>query len=146
MKRKLMFAYGSNMFKQQAIKRMPNLIKYGIGNLLDYSFSFSGNGVATVYKKTGSFVPGIIYSVTNEDFLNMNYYEGFPHVYNCYLLPINHNGKIKDSWVYINNCSFLKSIPRKEYLFKIINGAEEAGISTEHILEAYTNALDSIKM
>lgn len=146
MKRSLMFAYGSNMYAQQALKRMPNAKKYGIAKLIDYAFNFAGNGVASVYEKINSKVPGVLYSITDNDFAKMDSFEGFPYVYNCYKLPIEHHSSIKEAWVYINNSKNIFSVPREDYIYKILLGAEQSGIPDNHIWRAYTNVLDSFNI
>lgn len=146
MKRKLMFAYGSNMLTKQAFKRMPHAKKYGTAHLIDYAFNFAGNGVASVYEKAGSKVPGVLYSITEKDFLKMDSFEGFPYVYNCYKLPIEHNSSLKEAWVYINNSRNIFVLPKEEYMYKILLGAEEAGLPDNHIWKAYTNAIDSFNI
>ena len=145
MRRNLMFAYGSNMLQEQAINRMPNLIKIGKAELLNHSFYFTGNGVASVKSSNFDSVPGVLYSVTDEDFNKMDIYEGFPFVYDCHLLTIKINNKLKKAWVYINNSKKLNIIPKQEYLNKIIVGAKNLEIKELYILDAYKKAVESIK-
>ena len=104
MAREYYFAYGSNMDEEQMARRCPGAIKVCPGILIAHRFAIDQAGVATVIKDPGSFVQGILWSVTQKDIINLDLYEGVPQ--KCYrkdyhaVLKLNKRSTIIDALVY----------------------------------------------
>ena len=81
------FAFGSNMSLDQMLQRCPEAEPAGIARLPGYRLLFSGfsrawgGAVATVVKAPGSYVPGLLYRLTEADLARLDAFEGAPFVY-----------------------------------------------------------------
>ncbi len=81
------FAYGSNMDRNQIVERCPNVIKIEIGLISNYRIDFTRKsitrncGVADILESQDDVVWGIIYNITDEDFISLDRFEGYPKYY-----------------------------------------------------------------
>ena len=81
------FAYGSNMNTDQIEGRCPNVIKVGKGLIPNCSIDFTRKsikrncGVADIVESQGDVLWGIIYDITDEDFISLDRFEGYPRYY-----------------------------------------------------------------
>lgn len=82
---KLYFAYGSNINLNQMAFRCPDAKVVEPVVLENYELLFRGNGggcgVATISPKEGSRVHGLLWNITPRDERALDYYEGYPHLY-----------------------------------------------------------------
>jgi len=136
----LMFAYGSNMLKQQVSHRAPSALKYCLGSLDGYTLRFVGRGVASPFPSVGNKLQGVVYSLELIDLFRMHAYEGFPYVYDCKLRPLETSKGLKFAWTYIHHSKQVVK-PTDDYLLRVLEGATEAKIDDSHIWEAYNIAL-----
>lgn len=125
------FAYGSNLDIKQMKKRCPDSTILGVGCLKGYRLDFTHyslkweGGAADVIPDSGKEVWGIVYEISQPDFVKLNSYEG--ENYDSFKdtiitdIPIN-DTSIKDVLVYkvINKKEF---IPPKETYLNIIKEA-----------------------
>lgn len=85
MSNKLYFAYGSNINLSQMACRCPDAKVVEPVVLEGYELLFRGNGggcgVATIAPKEGSRVHGLLWRITPRDELALDFYEGYPHLY-----------------------------------------------------------------
>jgi gamma-glutamylcyclotransferase (GGCT)/AIG2-like uncharacterized protein YtfP len=81
----IMFAYGSNLNMRQMEYRCPDAVPIGPAILIGYELSFRGNrrgvGVATVDPRPGYQVPGGLWKITDKCLVELDRYEGYPHLY-----------------------------------------------------------------
>ncbi len=125
--RKYYFAYGSNMnieqmaFRCRAAEVVENVRVEG------YRLAFcgrpSGNGVATILPQEGSHVDGVLWKITKECERNLDYYEGYPHLYGKESITVkNAEGKERDVTVYTINEPYKSqlSAPSSVYLEGIL--------------------------
>lgn len=78
-KRKLYLAYGSNLSREQMEYRCPDATIVGQAYIYDYELLFKGSmsGVyATIEPKKGSKVPVLVWSISKEDEISLDMYEG----------------------------------------------------------------------
>ena len=76
------FAYGSNMDVNQMAERCPTACFKGKAILKDYRFDLDSAGYATIINEKGAYVEGLLWSVTREDLVRLDRYEGVAK--NCY--------------------------------------------------------------
>ena len=118
---KYYFAYGSNMNIGQMAFRCPAAVVVENVRVEGYRLAFcgrpSGNGVATILPEEGSHVDGVLWKITKECERNLDYYEGYPHLYGKETITVkNADGKERDVTVYTIKLSARRqSIPEKKY-------------------------------
>lgn len=140
---KYYFAYGSNMNLGQMAFRCPAAVVVENVHVEGYHLAFcgrpSGNGVATILPEEGSHVDGVLWKITKECERNLDYYEGYPHLYGKETITVkNAAGKERDVTVYTINEPYKSqpSVPSSVYLEGILEGCRENGISEKTVREA----------
>jgi hypothetical protein len=108
------FAYGSNMDKYQIEDRCPNRIEIGKGLIPNKKIDFTRKsinrncGVADIVDSQGDVVWGIIYDITDGDFISLDRVEGYPNYY---------TKKIVKCYQFVdpNPWGFIPDVPLQEY-------------------------------
>ncbi len=108
------FAYGSNMDKYQIEERCPKILDIGKGLIPNKKIDFTRKsinrncGVADIVDSQGDVVWGIIYDITDEDFIFLDRFEGYPK---------NYTKKIIKCYQFVNPnpWGFIPEIPLQEY-------------------------------
>lgn len=149
---KYYFAYGSNMnieqmaFRCRAAEVVENV--HVEGYRLAFCGRPSGNGVATILPEEGNHVDGVLWKITKECERNLDYYEGYPHLYGKETITVkNAEGKERDVTVYTINEPYKSqlSAPSSVYLEGILEGCRENGISEKAVLEAAEHARENVQ-
>lgn len=122
--KKYYLAYGSNLNKAQMMYRCPNATVVGHAFIDDYKLLYKGSksgAYLTIEKQPGSYVPVGVWSVTADDELNLDRYEGFPRFY--YKKTINikvyrNDGTMEEveAFVYIMHEDRPLGVPSQEYI------------------------------
>lgn len=79
MNRKLYLAYGSNLSVQQMSHRCPEASIIGHAKIRDYELLFKGSktgSYATIEPKKGSYVPVLVWTISEKDEASLDFYEG----------------------------------------------------------------------
>ena len=145
--KKLYVAYGSNLHLEQMRHRCPDAKVYGSGVIKNYELTFwgnwRGNGVATVLPKAGTDVPVGLWEISPADELNLDIYEGWPHLYRKENIDVvMADGSVVTGMVYImNEGSHVPTLPSGYYFNTIATGYRSFGFDLK-FLEA---ARDSIQ-
>lgn len=126
--KKRYFAYGSNMDGKQILERCPKSNKIGQASISGFEFFINKRGVASISKKEGKKVWGIIYAITESDETSLDKCEGYPKVYGKEKLPE------LNAFCYIDPIKE-KGLPRDGYLEKIIKAAQLNSFPKEYIAE-----------
>ena len=79
MSRILYFAYGSNLNPKRIARRCPSVITFGAAKLKNYAIA--ERLYADIDHRSGSVVPGVLYSISEEDLLALDAFEGTPKIY-----------------------------------------------------------------
>lgn len=90
--KKYYIAYGSNLNVQQMKVRCPGAVIVGQGELKDWRLLFRGSKTGaylTIMPEKGMYVPVAIWSVTKQDELALDRYEGYPTFYYKKMLTLN---------------------------------------------------------
>jgi len=103
-----MFTYGSNMSEKRMKERGVTFSKRYKGVLENYTLTINKKsyknpklGYANVKPEENSIVEGVIYDLTEREFLILDKFEGFPLHYRREELDVNVDGKMERCVVYI---------------------------------------------
>ena len=78
------FAYGSNLSLEQMAFRCPDAVPIGTGKIKGYELLFRGSKTGsylTIEPKKGSYVPVLVWEITETDKRMLDRYEGYPIFY-----------------------------------------------------------------
>ena len=135
------FAYGSNLSKQQMLRRTGSIPPSQVVWLDNYQFAFrrvlDGNDVfATLLPKKGSRVYGVAYQCSQHAMMQLDHFEGVSE--NCYrkeLVDVTiHDGESVRCIVYIGQAFTNESArPSASYWDSIRTGAQEHQLPTEYV-------------
>lgn len=145
---KIYIAYGSNMNIGQMKKRCPKAELYGIGNLLDYSLQFRGEGHANIYKNPGGKIPVLLWKITEECEKSLDIYEAYPNYYIKKDILARLDEKDIKGMVYIMASEKENTLarPSKEYFEAIVEAYRENNIDNKNLYELLEeNRLENIK-
>jgi hypothetical protein len=138
MNRRVYFAYGSNMIKNQMKSRCPGSELIGIAILAGYRFLINSRGVATIVKDPASRVYGMLWSISIENERALDFYEGVSSgLYaknQVNVIPATAEGEPVPAMVYIASDN-KPGATRAGYLSAIIHAAERYGYPEEYVLE-----------
>ena len=120
-------AYGSNLDINDMGYRCPNALPYKVGRIDHYKLVFRGN-LATIEPDKKSYVPVLVWKITNSDECNLDYYEGYPHLYYKKTVKVHCNDGINIlGLVYIMADNYDKSATSVRYNNTIKQGYKNCG-------------------
>lgn len=141
MKTRLYGCYGSNLNKNQMAYRCPDAKPLGVVYLKDYVLVY--DRVASIEFKKGACVPIGLWSISENDEISLDSYEGYPHLYTKKDFIIDINGKKETVMIYIKNNMNNYSMPNIGYFHTIMEGYNDFNIDLKYL----TDSLDySYKM
>lgn len=128
------FAYGSNLNKNQICGRIGSYYEARRAFLRDYELSFSGfssrwnGGVATIRRKDGQIVYGVLYLLDEKAIKILDECEGVPKRYERILVKIcTENGEVFDAYTYILKGNPKPNKPSQQYIQTIVEGLIQHG-------------------
>ena len=135
---KLYLAYGSNLNKQQMKFRCPQATFVGTTKLENYKLTYrdngGGRGVMNIEECKDNKIPVGIYSITKEDEISLDIYEGFPSLYRKELVQVALNNKKVEVMVYImNEEGHPYANPTESYYNIIYQGYKDCGFDTKYL-------------
>jgi gamma-glutamylcyclotransferase (GGCT)/AIG2-like uncharacterized protein YtfP len=111
-KRAVVFAYGSNLSREQMCARCPGARVLGRAELPKHTLAFGGHSarwggaVATVVRSDAGSVPGLLYELPPEDLDRLDGFEGCPTAYERVArLVVDRDGKRRRAQVYVKPVS-----------------------------------------
>lgn len=150
----LYLAYGSNVSKTEMNVRCPNSKFIGVGELKDTNLEFKGvsKGYLTTFHDVGANTQVAAYKITEEDKVNLDYYEGYPNLYHIKYTEIEINGEMYKAFYYEMNefinvtnefgemykYGMKNEYPDMSYVIRCRNGYKEVGMDVyqlAHTLE-----------
>ena len=134
MKQHLYFAYGMNTNVGGMAVRCPKAVSHGRAILLDYTFRFSGP--ADVVPTEGSYVDGVLWTITDECLRSLDALEGFPYYYNRKHLRVMHQGKVCKALTYFMNPGYPDDYPSQGYFNMVEEGYREHGVPVDQLYNA----------
>lgn len=124
-------AYGSNLNKQEMQKRCPDAKIIGIGKLQDYTLTYRGNpgrAYLTIDPKKGDFVRIALWDVSLQDKHNLDVYEDYPALYNCFNAQVKlEDGSTMTGFVYRMYETFPICKPSDDYMLRCKQGYLDMG-------------------
>lgn len=135
-KRRLYFAYGSNICENQMAGRCPDSHLQGTAYIKDYRFQINSRGVATIVKDIGKVVYGVLWQISKKDENTLDDFEGVPfgtyhkEEINAWL-P---HEKTTQTMVYIARDTTV-GVARDGYMERIIKAAKVHEFSAAYIKE-----------
>ncbi|WP_446009362.1 gamma-glutamylcyclotransferase family protein [Candidatus Electrothrix sp.] len=136
------FAYGSNMSTEVFIgrRKMNPIQKYNV-ILRDYELVFDQQGIqyiepcfASLRKKTGARVYGVLYELTPQDAEQLHKTENAGYDIEEFEVPVDGLG-MKTCFTYISRHSCPGRNPSQRYMNKLIKGATEHSLPETYIAE-----------
>lgn len=138
-------AYGSNLNFEQMKIRCPDAKFIGKGVINDYELVFRGSyssAVATVEPKKGQKVPAGVWSISKRDEINLDRYEGYPHLYDKKIIEINGENSSEQAIIYIMNAGHVYGVPNNHYYKTIEQGYKDCGLDGDFLDDAVNEMID----
>lgn len=120
----LYLAYGSNVSPTEMGIRCPDGQFVGVGELKDTNLKFKGisKGYLTTFHDIGVNTQVAAYKITEEDKMNLDYYEGYPNLYNIKHTEIEIDGEIHKAFYYeMNEFVSIKAKDGKLYEYETMH-------------------------
>lgn len=127
-KRRLYFAYGSNLDMKAFKRRAPDAEAVSPATLKDWRLTF--RGVADVEPAKGKEVVGAVWSVTRSDLRAIDRYEGAPHYYERRWVEVETGrGRVRAiTYVMVSAWEWEEGLPSPSYLSTIVRGYRHFGL------------------
>lgn len=142
------FSYGSNLSKQQMLRRTGSIPMSRLVSLANFRLAFrkvlsSEDVYATIVPMPGGLVHGVVYSCSPHAMSQLDLVEGVAE--NCYRRELvevtTHDGDVLSCIVYIGEAfSVEESVPSSNYLDLILTGAKEHQLPVDYIKSITTQA------
>ncbi|MGI6175201.1 MAG: gamma-glutamylcyclotransferase family protein [Christensenellales bacterium] len=141
MRKRLYFAYGSNINLDQMAGRCPNAVPIMPVTLRGYALSFRGmSGVATILPKKGAKVHGLLWDLTPICEQSLDRYEGYPHLYNKESVVVvnekDNTGYRVMAYIMAPAHAKIPQEPTSWYFNGILDGYRQNGIPIQPLYEA----------
>ncbi|MBI4461587.1 MAG: gamma-glutamylcyclotransferase [Acidobacteria bacterium] len=135
------FAYGSNMFHQQVKQRAGKPKEEKSARLEGYGLNFDkiargGTGTANISLAPGKVVWGVLYRLTEQQLKALDRFEGVPeHYRRSEVSVVDGEGKKIAAQVYLARKVRKGLKPDRQYLQRIVQGAEEHNLPADYIAQ-----------
>lgn len=130
----LYFAYGMNTNSEGMAYRCPDAVSHGHARLLEHAFRFSGP--ADVVRCQGSYVYGVLWTITDRCLESLDRLEGYPYYYNRRYKQVMFHGRIVMAMTYFMLPGNLDAPPSESYFNMVLEGYQEHGVPTEQLFNA----------
>ena len=143
---KYYFAYGSNCNLDQMARRCPLAKVNAPVTLPNYALVF--NGVASIKRRNGSAVKGVLWEITPDCEQQLDRYEGFPRLYEKKNVTVcTEDGTTFKAMVYVMTREYNKpALPTVTYYDGIKAGFQQNGIPTESLEAALGETRKKIRV
>lgn len=111
--------------------RCPGAVSHGHARLIDHAFRFSGP--ADVVKCPGSFVNGVLWTITDKCLASLDGLEGFPYYYNRRDKEVWFDGRIVRATTYFMQPGHLDSPPSDSYFNTVLEGYQEHNVPVDQL-------------
>lgn len=134
MKKTLYIAYGSNLNKDQMLRRCPNSEFVGEGTLPHYKLEF--RRVLTITVCPGSSVPVAVWKISTEDRAKLDLYEDWPRCYRRENLHVDFSdGTGCSAMAYVMTGGYLAP-PSASYYKIVADGFRDCGLDEAALKQA----------
>lgn len=135
------FGYGMNTNKSGMAQRCPAAVSVGAGALYDYEFRFAYH--ADVVPTVGAKTVGVLWEITDKCLESLDRLESYPTYYDRKIVPVLHNNKIYDAWVYFMHPGNYEAAPGTSYWDCLIEGYKEHDVSARQLHAALRRSRDA---
>lgn len=136
---KLYAAYGSNLNIAQMARRCPTARIYAVGQLNNWELIYRGsmvNSYATIRRKTGSYVPVVVWEIQGSDEKNLDHYEGYPRFYFKQNVIVNLPQGKEKAMIYIMDARHSPGLPSTSYIEAMRQGYIDNDLDLEFFEES----------
>ena len=143
---KLYFAYGSNINLDQMACRCPDAEVVGPVTLEGWELLFRGSGVATIGRKEGGTVHGLLWQLTPDCERSLDRYEGYPRLYGKQLVTVRDaQGQELTVMAYIMTERYrTPAVPPTPYYEGIQEGYRQNGLPVGELKKAWENTVREV--
>lgn len=127
----LYFAYGMNTNRDEMTYRCPGARSLGHARLIDHAFRFATH--ADVVPCSGSYVDGVLWSITDQDLDNLDQLEGYPTYYGRSQVRVSIGSRITLAVCYSMQPGRSDSPPGTSYMNMVLEGYEQHNVPTEQL-------------
>lgn len=127
------FAYGSNMDRAHMAKLCPHAEALGLAFVKDHRFFIAHGGYASIARKRGETVHGVLWRISARDLVALDGYEAIGDgLYQHAMLPVHYDNKLLRALVYVANDA-RPGRPSAPYREAVLNAARVWPLPEEHI-------------
>jgi gamma-glutamylcyclotransferase (GGCT)/AIG2-like uncharacterized protein YtfP len=131
----LHFAYGSNMSRALMGARCPQARAIGPAVLDGFAFMIMRDGYATIGRRSGAAVHGVLWRIGPRDLAALNAYENVARgLYRARMLPVRRNGSSRSALIYVGRTS-APGRPRPGYMALVLAAAREWNLPEDYMAE-----------
>jgi gamma-glutamylcyclotransferase len=127
----LYFAYGMNTNQDEMAYRCPGAHSLGHARLIDHAFRFAVH--ADVVPCEGSYVDGVLWSITDQDLDHLDQLEGYPTYYGRDRVRVSQGSRIVLAICYSMQPGRSDSPPSTSYMNMVQAGYEQHHVPTEQL-------------
>jgi len=127
----LYFAYGMNTNHIEMSFRCPDAFALGHARLIDHAFRFAVH--ADVVPCEGSYVDGVLWSITDRDLDSLDILEGYPTYYGRDSLRVSIESRIVQAVCYSMQPGRSDSPPSASYMNMVLEGYAQHHVPTEQL-------------
>jgi gamma-glutamylcyclotransferase (GGCT)/AIG2-like uncharacterized protein YtfP len=129
--RQLYFAYGMNTNQEEMTYRCPDAQSLGHARLIDHAFRFAYH--ADVVPCAGSYVDGVLWSITDQDLASLDQLEGYPIYYGRDRVRVSQGPRIVLAVCYSMQPGQPDTLPSTRYMDMVLEGYAQHRIPTEQL-------------
>ncbi len=127
----LYFAYGMNTNQDEMAWRCPGAHSLGHARLIDHVFRFAVH--ADVVPCVGSYVDGVLWSITDQDLDHLDQLEGYPIYYGRHRVRVSQGSRIVLAICYSMQPGQPDFQPSRGYLNMVLEGYNQHQVPTEQL-------------
>ena len=127
----LYFAYGMNTNQDEMAYRCPGAQSLGHARLIDHAFRFATH--ADVVPCKGSYVDGVLWSITDQDLDHLDQLEGYPTYYGRDRVRVSQGSRVFLAICYSMQPGRSDSAPSDSYMNMVLEGYEQHNVPTEQL-------------
>ena len=127
----LYFSYGMNTNQDEMAYRCPGAQSLGHARLIDHAFRFATH--ADVVPCKGSYVDGVLWSITDQDLDHLDQLEGYPTYYGRDRVRVSQGSRIVLALCYSMQPGRSDSAPSDSYMNMVLEGYEQHNVPTEQL-------------
>lgn len=124
----LYFAYGMNTNSGVMSTTSQRL---GPATLLNYQWEMLQ--FANVFESKGASALGILWDIDEQELQDLDYREGYPSFYDRVMTTVEHNGELKQAWVYYMTPEYRTKLanckPSQGYYDSVVEGFAQDGLT-----------------